>query len=118
LNTIWKSTSIRRQIEAGSRTTNGTFKINQGVVEGISIMLPHFAKQRVFADIEARVSGSAGQQQDALGECDTLFRLPRLARLRRWALLMSGVCGQRIVVEPQPSELTARLDGRMSRACP
>lgn len=73
LNTIWKSPFIRRQIEAGARTTNGTFKINQTVVEGISVMLPPPDKQQVFADLEARVVKNAENQQAAIERAEDLF---------------------------------------------
>lgn len=73
LSTIWKSGLVRRQIEAGARTTNGTFKINQGVVESISIVCPPISKQQAFADVEARISRNAVEQQEALRAADTLF---------------------------------------------
>ena len=73
LNTIWKSGSIRRQIEAGARTTNGTFKINQTVVEGIEIVLPPPARQQVFADLEARVAENARKQHAAIERAEDLF---------------------------------------------
>jgi type I restriction enzyme, S subunit len=45
----WQSKGVRGQIEAGARTTNGTFKINQGVVEGIQIPVPPIENQRRIA---------------------------------------------------------------------
>lgn len=73
LNTIWKSPFIRRQVEAGARTTNGTFKINQTVVEGIEVILPPPAKQQVFADLEARVAKNAVHQRAAIEGAADLF---------------------------------------------
>jgi type I restriction enzyme S subunit len=34
LQTIWNSEVVRRQIESGARTTNGTFKVNQQLLKG------------------------------------------------------------------------------------
>ncbi|MFM2416627.1 MAG: hypothetical protein RL385_1350 [Pseudomonadota bacterium] len=73
LNTIWKSPFVRRQVEAGARTTNGTFKVNQTVVEGIEIIIPPPAKQQVFADLEARVAKNAGHQHAAVEGAADLF---------------------------------------------
>jgi type I restriction enzyme S subunit len=72
LSAIWKSSRIRRQIDAGARTTNGTFKINQGVVEAISILVPPLEKQQAFAEVETRVSRNAADQRSALGASDAL----------------------------------------------
>jgi type I restriction enzyme S subunit len=45
----WMRPSVRDQIVAGARTTNGTYKINQGVVSNIELMLPPLELQNVFA---------------------------------------------------------------------
>jgi type I restriction enzyme S subunit len=74
INTIWKSRSVRRQIEAGARTTNGTFKINQTIVEGIEIVLPPLAKQQIFADLESRVVKNANNQHTAIERAEKLFK--------------------------------------------
>jgi type I restriction enzyme, S subunit len=73
LDTIWKSSFIRRQIEAGARTTNGTFKINQTVVEGIEIALPPRSKQQIFADFQAQVAKNAGNQRAAIEQAGKLY---------------------------------------------
>lgn len=66
LETVWNSTSIRRQIEQQARTTNGTHKINQKVVSEIQILLPPMALQKKFAGfynavkaVSARCAASA-----------------------------------------------------------
>jgi type I restriction enzyme S subunit len=73
LNAIWKSRFVRRQIEAGARTTNGTFKINQTVVESIELVVPPLARQQVFADLEARVVKNASHQHAAIERAEELF---------------------------------------------
>ncbi len=37
---LWNSPFVRQQIEKQARTTNGTYKINQKVLQGIEILLP------------------------------------------------------------------------------
>ena len=48
LETLWNSSSVRRQIEQQARTTNGTQKINQKVLNNIQILLPPMALQEKF----------------------------------------------------------------------
>ena len=43
LEAVWESPALRKQIEASARTTNGTHKINQGVIEEMEI--PHRRSQ-------------------------------------------------------------------------
>lgn len=56
LNTVWKSQLVRRQVEAGARTTNGTFKVNQTLVESVSIPVPALRQQRAFDAAATEVS--------------------------------------------------------------
>ncbi|MEI6359056.1 MAG: restriction endonuclease subunit S, partial [Synechococcus sp. ELA619] len=46
----WKQRSVRNQILCKSRTTNGTYKINQASLESIVVSLPSLERQAVFAD--------------------------------------------------------------------
>jgi len=48
LETLWNGSSVRRQIEQQARTTNGTQKINQKVLNNIQILLPPMALQEKF----------------------------------------------------------------------
>ena len=45
----WKRPTVREQIETGARTTNGTYKINQGIVSNIELILPPLELQKQFA---------------------------------------------------------------------
>ena len=47
----WRSRQVRSQIKAGARTTNGTFKINQGVVGKVKIPVPPIEEQRRIATL-------------------------------------------------------------------
>lgn len=51
LEFVWRSKGVRGQIEAGARTTNGTFKINQRVLEGLRIPVPTIEEQRRIAAV-------------------------------------------------------------------
>lgn len=56
LTTVWKSRLVRQQIDAGARTTNGTFKVNQTLVESVSIPLPELRQQHAFDVVASYVS--------------------------------------------------------------
>jgi type I restriction enzyme S subunit len=55
LEYLWNSQFVRRQIEKQARTTNGTHKINQKSLSGISILLPPIELQKKFTDICSRI---------------------------------------------------------------
>jgi len=69
----WKQPAVRRQIEAGARTTNGTYKVNQKVLSGVEIILPPLALQRQFSDFVAQLDKSKVVVQKALDEAQLLF---------------------------------------------
>ena len=73
LSQAWKQPSVRKQIEQGARTTNGTYKINQGVVASIEIKLPPRELQQQFAAFVEEVDKSKVVVQRALDEAQTLF---------------------------------------------
>ena len=61
----WKRPSVRDQIEACARTTNGTYKINQGVISNIELFLPPIDLQEQFAAFveqtdKSKLSGEKG----------------------------------------------------------
>ncbi|NSK09294.1 hypothetical protein G7B22_12620, partial [Blautia sp. MSK.20.9] len=47
---MWQQPEVRKQLESGARTTNGTYKINQKVISEIKIICPPINEQEVFAD--------------------------------------------------------------------
>jgi type I restriction enzyme S subunit len=49
LEELWATPHVRRQIESGARTTNGTYKVNQGILSAIRIPLPPLEEQRQYA---------------------------------------------------------------------
>lgn len=52
---IWGSRLVRNQIESGASTTNGTFKINQKILEKISIPIPPRELQDHFESISIKL---------------------------------------------------------------
>ena len=71
--TAWKQQSIRSQILGKSRTTNGTYKINQTSLESIVISLPSLERQATFAGRIAPLRALAEKH-----EASMLARLPEL----------------------------------------
>ena len=69
----WQQPFVRKQIEAGARTTNGTYKINQGVVSNIELVLPPLKLQAQFAAFVEQTDKSKVAVQKALDEAQLLF---------------------------------------------
>jgi type I restriction enzyme S subunit len=72
LEFVWRSKGVRGQIEAGARTTNGTFKINQGVVMGIRIPVPPIEEQRRVAAILDQADRLKAHRRRAVSLLDDL----------------------------------------------
>ncbi|NUK19675.1 restriction endonuclease subunit S [Streptomyces lunaelactis] len=51
LENIWESALVRTQIEKAARTTAGIYKINQAVLEGITLPLPPLDEQRRIVEV-------------------------------------------------------------------
>jgi type I restriction enzyme, S subunit len=73
LTAIWKSSIVRRQIEAGARTTNGTFKVNQNLIESVEFPSPDLRKQHAFAAIAQRISKVAERHGQSVDKAHELF---------------------------------------------
>jgi type I restriction enzyme S subunit len=72
LEFAWRSQELRGQIEAGARTTNGTFKINQGVVEGLRIPVPPIGEQRRIAAVLRNADELRAKRRQAISLLDAL----------------------------------------------
>lgn len=68
----WMQPSVRGQIEAGARTTNGTYKINQQIVSKIKVPLPPLNAQERFASFAAQIDKSKAVIQCSLEKLKTL----------------------------------------------
>lgn len=55
---MWQQPEVRKQLESGARTTNGTYKINQKVISEIKIICPPINEQEVFADFVKQANKS------------------------------------------------------------
>lgn len=69
----WAQPSVRRQIEAAARTTNGTFKINQKALEGVALPFPPLDTQREFAALVEKIDVQRARVERALALEDELF---------------------------------------------
>jgi len=73
LESAWKSTAVRSQIESVARTTNGTFKINQQTLAGIVLPVPSLDRQAEYAQKVAAVQGALAPASAATTTDDELF---------------------------------------------
>ncbi|MFY9225827.1 MAG: restriction endonuclease subunit S [Blastocatellia bacterium] len=55
IEVVWNSSFVRSQIEKAARTTNGTYKINQTMVEAIKLPLPPKQMQEQFSKISMKI---------------------------------------------------------------
>ncbi|MDE0136434.1 MAG: restriction endonuclease subunit S [Acidimicrobiaceae bacterium] len=70
---IWHHRSVRAQVEGLARTTNGTYKINQGTIRSLLVPLPDIHRQREFDESEQEVAALRGRQISAAQRSDDLF---------------------------------------------
>jgi len=73
LQHIWGWNAVRRQVESHARTTNGTFKVNQTMLEGITFIRPPLELQREFARRVGATDKMKAAQRASLAELDALF---------------------------------------------
>ena len=73
LQNVWRTRRVRRQIERGARTTNGTHKVNQRLLSSIVFPVPPADLQHRFAAIVESVEHQKASQRAHLAELDTLF---------------------------------------------
>ena len=73
LQHIWGWNAVRRQVESLARTTNGTFKVNQTMLEGITFIGPPPELQREFARRVGATDKMKAAQRTSLAELDALF---------------------------------------------
>ena len=70
---VWRQHSVRRQIEAVARTTNGTYKVNQQTLGGVRIQVPSIELQREFDARVGTVDRQRAAARRALVTEDALF---------------------------------------------
>lgn len=62
---LWATRFIREQIERAAKTTNGTYKINQGSLLAFSLPVPPFEKQEAFATLAKAAKARAALADSA-----------------------------------------------------
>lgn len=73
LQHVWASNHVRRQIEIGARTTNGTHKVNQQTLGAIAFPVPCVPEQERFARIAVLIQTQRAKHDHHLAELDALF---------------------------------------------
>lgn len=73
LQHVWNSRAVRQQIESLARTTNGTFKVNQTMLEGITFISPPVPLQRQFSYRATVIEEAKKKECESLAGLDALF---------------------------------------------
>lgn len=73
LEHVWNGDSVRRQVEAVARTTNGTYKVNQTMLESIVFPAPPLALQSQFSAHVGRIRRLRQSQRRSLEVLDLFF---------------------------------------------
>lgn len=73
LELLWNGPLVRRQLESLARTTNGTYKINQTMIESVEIPLPPIELQTKFDETMSAVSSLRSRMAKGQGHLDALF---------------------------------------------
>jgi type I restriction enzyme, S subunit len=73
LQHIWNSDFIRSQIESLARTTNGTFKVNQTMLESILLLIPPLPLQQKFTQRIEVIEQLKLKHQESLAQIDALL---------------------------------------------
>ena len=72
LEHVWNGSSVRHQIEAVARTTNGTYKVNQTMLQAITVIAPPLSLQREFSKRVACVQRLREVQRRSLSGLESL----------------------------------------------
>lgn len=73
LAALWGQRVVRQQIEAGARTTNGTFKVNQKILGDVSLSVPPLDVQQEFASRVEQINAQRALVERALKKDEELF---------------------------------------------
>lgn len=74
LEAAWKQPAVRRQIQAGARTTSGIHKINQQLLRSVLIPLPDLVEQRALSKRLATIETQHLRARRALERLDEFFQ--------------------------------------------
>ncbi len=70
---MWSTAKVRKQIDAGARTTNGTYKVNQTLLGSIDFPLPTLEIQKKFSDITQATRTQSAKTAELAAESEALF---------------------------------------------
>jgi type I restriction enzyme S subunit len=70
---IWKHPFVRKQIDKAVRTTNGTYKVNQSILESVSIICPPLELQNGFSKKILSIQELKATYRDHLAQLNALF---------------------------------------------
>lgn len=73
LQHLWNSPAVRVQIESLARTTNGTFKVNQTMLEGIDLVTPPLDLQRAYSSKQSSLTNLRAAHVASLFQLEGLF---------------------------------------------
>jgi type I restriction enzyme, S subunit len=73
LQAMWSSAKVRTQIDAGARTTNGTYKVNQTLLGSIEFPIPPLEIQKRFSAISQATRSQSATIKRLAEESETLF---------------------------------------------
>lgn len=73
LQAIWLTAKVRKQIDAGARTTNGTYKVNQTLLGSIEFPMPPLELQRIFSAITRAIRSQSAKTRKLAAESEILF---------------------------------------------
>lgn len=75
LQHVWNSIGVRQQIESLARTTNGTFKVNQTMLEWIMFISPPMPLQRQFTYSATAIEETKKKEYESLAGLHALFEV-------------------------------------------
>jgi type I restriction enzyme S subunit len=73
LQAVWSTAKVRKQIDAGARTTNGTYKVNQTLLGSIEFPLPTLEIQKKFSDTTQATRSQSAKTAELTAESENLF---------------------------------------------
>lgn len=74
IETAWKLPSVREQIESAARTTNGTYKINQKIINDVRVVIPPIENQDAFVSFVEQSDKSKFELKQGISDMDALMK--------------------------------------------
>ncbi|MEU0130608.1 restriction endonuclease subunit S [Streptomyces sp. NPDC006289] len=110
LRLIWDSRLVRMQIERAARTTAGIYKVNQAILEGVTLPVPPLVEQH-------RIVEALEEQLSRLDAAERVLQVNR-ARIRNLAARVANFAAARAVPESQSTAPLPREADAIDRNLP